>query len=324
MNTANFAPKRFLNILLPLAIISLGIVIYQQWPFIIYRIIEWQKQFHDALSGHIHSISEDPIHHGLMLILLSFTYGVFHAIGPGHGKAVIVTYLSSHKESLPRGALISFFAALLQSLMAITIVLILSKILGVQFSKINQHSDSITLVSYCLVMGLGFYLFINAFSKLALSFKKHNHSAEHNHEVVEHKHDHHHHGDSCCGGHHVHQSDSKETLIQSIGVILSMGIRPCAGAIVVLIYAHLVGAFLVGIIATLVMGFGTGIAVASIALGTQLARNWFENIATKNKRVSINLNIGLWIKLMGGIIIFILGFSLFQAANIIDTSHPLL
>jgi nickel/cobalt exporter len=79
-----------------------------------------------------------------------------------------------------------------------------------------------------------------------------------------------------------------------MSIILSMGFHPCADAIVVLIYAHLVGAFYYAVIATLVMGLGTEIPVASMALGTQLARNWFEKFTVSNDSQSlIRFNIGV-------------------------------
>jgi ABC-type nickel/cobalt efflux system permease component RcnA len=317
-----------------LILLGLGTTLYTYWHQTITLVVEWQKVFHDLLATHINSISQDPIHHGLMLIALSFAYGVFHAIGPGHGKAIIIVYLSSHKESLRRGAMISLFAALVQALIAIFLVAILSKIFSVKFSKVSTYADDITLASYLLVMALGAFLFLVALSKqwkhIRQKFNKHpsdneehvQHKHNHSHDTHQHKNEDHH---SCCGGRHAHQSDPKESLLQSMSVILSMGLRPCAGAIVVLIYAHLVGVFYYGVIATLVMGLGTGISVASMALGTQLARNWFEKFAKSNDSQSlIRLNIGVWLRMIGGLIIFLLGLSLFQEVIKMSSGHPLL
>ena len=105
---------------------ALAITLYIYWYSILSHIVEWQKVFHDLLATHINAITQDPVHHGTMLIALSFGYGVFHAIGPGHGKAVIVTYLGSHKESLRRGAIISLLAALFQAVIAILLVSVAS------------------------------------------------------------------------------------------------------------------------------------------------------------------------------------------------------
>src|SRR5690606_23130257 len=61
-------------------------------------------------------------HAALILITLSFAYGVFHAAGPGHGKAVIATYLLATGEKLKRGVVISFASAFVQALTAIVVV----------------------------------------------------------------------------------------------------------------------------------------------------------------------------------------------------------
>ena len=307
---------RKLTIVLGAVCLIFVLTLYKNWPWIIRHIVEWQRVFHELLASLINAISQDPVHHGLRLIALSFVYGVFHAVGPGHGKAVIIVYLGSHKESLHRGAVISLLAALLQSLVAIFLVVILSQLLSLKFSQVNQYADQIKLVSYLLVMGLGIYLFVSAASKQWSFFRKK--ASDH------HDHDHHHaHDHSCCGHKHAHQSDPKETWLQSLSVVFSMGIRPCAGAIIVLIYAHLVGVFVYGVVATFMMGLGTGLSIAGMAIGTQLARNWFEKMALADNQTLLKMNLGAWIKMCGGVIIFLLGFSLYQAATQVIGPHPL-
>ena len=322
MHVLSKTTYRFFQWFLPFAILIFVIGIYNYWPSIVSWVIEGQKRFHGLLATHVNAIAQDPIHHGLMLIVLSFVYGVFHAVGPGHGKAVIVTYLGSHKASLRRGALISFLAALLQSTVAILLVILISQVLSIRFSDVNSYANDITQVSYVLVMLLGAFLFLTASLNQWKNFRK---NIDKQAYIGDPKHEHeHHHEHSCCGGHHVHQSDPKESWLQSISVIFSMGIRPCSGAIVVLIYAHLVGALYYGVIATLVMGLGTGFAIASLALGTQLARSWFERLAQPNNKPALfHFNLGSWLRIVGGGIIFLLGLGLYQAATQIS-GHPLL
>ena len=73
------------------------------------------------------------------------------------------------------------------------------------------------------------------------------------------------------------------------------------------------------------MGLGTGLTIATIALGTQLARNWFEAFVNSdgNKHNPYS-NAGPWLRITGGLVIFLLGFSLFQAATEISGRHPLI
>src|SRR5467141_2192562 len=56
------------------------------------------------------------------LLGVSFLYGIFHAAGPGHGKAVISSYLVANEETWRRGIVLSFASAMLQSLVAVAIV----------------------------------------------------------------------------------------------------------------------------------------------------------------------------------------------------------
>ena len=53
---------------------------------------------------------------------ISFLYGVFHAAGPGHGKAVISSYLFANNETWRRGVVLSCASAMLQALVAILLV----------------------------------------------------------------------------------------------------------------------------------------------------------------------------------------------------------
>lgn len=72
------------------------------------------------------------IHHGggaWTLLMLSFLYGVVHAIGPGHGKAVVSSYLLATRQTLRNGILLAFVAALAQALAAILLIFVASMIL---------------------------------------------------------------------------------------------------------------------------------------------------------------------------------------------------
>jgi ABC-type nickel/cobalt efflux system permease component RcnA len=317
MFNANDSFLRYFQPILLIVILLMGAALYTYWQSMISQVIEWQKLFHGMLANHVQHISQAPLKHGLALIGLSFAYGVFHAVGPGHGKAVIITYLGSHKETLRRGALISLFAALLQSVVAILLIVVLANVLGSRFSDMNGYASDVTTASYVMIMMLGIFLFTSA---LIRQLKLHRAKAEHNHD----EHHEHQHEDACCGGHHTHQSTPQETLTKSIGVIFSMGLRPCAGAIVVLIYAHLVDAFFYGILATLMMGLGTGLSISAIALATQLVRNRFEQFAY-SKNTASTFHAGRFLRMAGGIVIFLLGLSLYQAATqTLPGSHPLM
>src|SRR5580704_13672458 len=92
------------------------------------------------------------------LIGLGLAYGVFHAAGPGHGKAVLASYMLANERSLKRGAVMALMAALLQALIAIALVGAAAFVFRATASQMNQAADWIDLASYCSVAAIGAWL----------------------------------------------------------------------------------------------------------------------------------------------------------------------
>ena len=324
------------KILITAFVVSLVILVYSQWNQLIVQVVELQRDFHTRLASHINAVASDPEIYGWTLITLSFAYGMFHAVGPGHGKAVIATYLGTHRESISKGIGISMATALLQSIVAITLVIVLTKVLSLRFSDINNYGEDMAMVSYVLVMLLGLVLSVSAirrFWKLRRSAKTAQsmaHGREVSHHALHSGHDHdkveaHGHEGNCCN--HAFVPKSGQSWLQTLAVIFSIGIRPCSGAVLVLIYAHLVGVFHYGVMATLFMGLGTGLAVSAIALGSQYARQWFENmLAGSNDGSQGSINpaiISISVRFTGGAILVMMGWGLYQTTLRTSLEHPL-
>ena len=94
----------------------------------------------------------------VMLAALSFLYGVVHAVGPGHGKMVISSYVVANEETVRRGVIISFIAAGLQALTAVALVGILAFALNASGLQINAWSNQLEMVSYALIALVGAWL----------------------------------------------------------------------------------------------------------------------------------------------------------------------
>ncbi|MFT6904220.1 MAG: nickel/cobalt exporter [Oleiphilaceae bacterium] len=139
------------DVALTCLIVGLGIFVYSQWETFVLSTIEWQKTLHTMLASLIGNVSENPSQYGRALVAMSFGYSVFHAVGPGHGKAVIVTYLGTNNESIRKGVFISFSAAILQSLIAIVLVNVLARLLNFQLTDVHNYGTDMALVSYVLV-----------------------------------------------------------------------------------------------------------------------------------------------------------------------------
>ncbi len=342
--TDSAVPGPGIGIMRKLALLGLFallvIAVYWHWNALMIQIIEWQRGFHAQLATHIRAVAEDTVTYGWGLIALSFAYGVFHAVGPGHGKAVIATYLGTHRESIARGIGISMTTALLQALVAIGLVSVTVNLLRLRFSEIDNYGEEMALVSYILVMLLGLVLSASAirrFFRLKSSRREAQlfaHSQNDQHQADHHAHDHghdHRHDDvhmaDHCGCNHAHVPDANQSWWQTLAVISSIGIRPCSGAIVVLIYAHLVGVFHYGIAATLVMGLGTGLSVSAIALGSQYARHWLESMLSTNgegNRVAFNhAVVSISVRLAGGTLLIAMGWGLYRTAMQTSLGNPL-
>jgi nickel/cobalt exporter len=265
-------------------------------------LIAKQAIFYRALAGMIRSAKSDgSAFWGVLGI--SFVYGVFHAAGPGHGKAVISSYLFANEETWRRGIALSFASALMQSFTAVAIVAIAAILLGATAKLIGDTVRVIEIVSYALiallgarltwVKGRGFLAAIRALrtgNSTASSIEPHDHLYDHkNYDEHCHDNDHAHdltgarrnHHDHC----HDHDQEEEPDILpwghahgpepeelagpggwhRGLSAVISVGLRPCSGAIIVLVFTLAQGIFWAGVVSTFVMGIGTAITVGSIA-----------------------------------------------------------
>ncbi len=272
----------------------------------LFWIQQQQQSFYKAMTTSLKAIKNDG-NTGWYLIGLSFAYGIFHAAGPGHGKAIISSYMLANEVAAKRGIMLSFASAMLQGITAVVVISAIMLFLRGTGIKTSNLAGSLEITSYFLVMLLGIYLL---WTKI---FKKPSHAHEHNHD--HHPDPHHVHSDDCgCG--HSHAADPK-MLEGKLGAkeawsaILAVGLRPCSGAIIVLTFAFLNGLFVAGILSTFAMSIGTGITVATLALIAVGAKN----LAIKITGAQNNLaTIHRVIEISGAALVFILGLLLFSAS----------
>jgi nickel/cobalt exporter len=258
-------------------------------------IIGWlltkQSEFYQQMSATIRAAKSDGSA-VWTLLAISFAYGIFHAAGPGHGKAVISSYLVANQETARRGIVLSFASALMQSFVAVAIVAVCAWLLNATAKTMCGAEKAIEITSYALIAAFGARLvwtkgggFFRALQRpqptmvVAAHPHDHGHGHDHHHDH-DHDHDHHHHAHDAHDG-HAHGPEPSELAgpggwRRGFGAILTVGIRPCSGAILVLVFALAQGLFWAGIAATFVMGLGTAITVAAIAViavsATGLAR----------------------------------------------------
>jgi nickel/cobalt exporter len=241
-----------------------------------------QAEFYRMLSGLIRAAKADGSA-AYTLLGISFLYGIFHAAGPGHGKAVISSYLVANDETWRRGIVLSFASALLQAFTAIAVVAIAAALLGATAKAMGNTVRIIEIAGYALIVAIGLRLvwvkgraFLQLVRVGASQHHGHAHGHAHGHghghdHVHAHGHGHHHDADceSSAWG-HAHAPEPSQLagdhwFKRGLTAIIAVGLRPCSGAIIVLVFALAQGLFWVGIASTFVMGLGTAITVALIA-----------------------------------------------------------
>lgn len=240
--------------------------------------------------------SERAASAALALALLSFGYGVLHAVGPGHGKAVISSYVLGNEQTIRRGVALSFAAALVQALAAILLVGVMALLLNMAGFKIQAWSNRLETASYALIMAVGAWLlFTQVRTFLARRAAAAPHAPDRGRAHDDHghahsapvacRHDHHDHHDRHDGCGHAHMPDPRllagpVSLKKMAAIVLAVGIRPCTGAILVLIFALAQGLFWAGVAATFAMALGTAItvsALAALAVGSRQLALRFAN-----------------------------------------------
>lgn len=300
------------------------------WAQTVHFIRVQQQQFHRELAGAIRALQDGGIQAVWGMVTISFLYGIFHAAGPGHGKAIISTYLLSQESQLKRGIFLSFASAFVQGLSAVALVQGLVGLVGLSRSDAKDTVPLLEMLSFGLIAIIGLVLIKRA--GLALYRKNkpaiaHNHGHDHDLHHHDHSHDHDHahddHTCSTCGHSHAPSAemlDKNTSLRDTIAIIFSVGIRPCSGSVLVLIFAEIIGLSWAGIASVFAISFGTALTVSALAILAVYFRKSALYLAERQGGAMIQ-NLSLLAALCGGVIITGLGVSLLIEAS--ASPHPL-
>lgn len=229
------------------------------------------------------------------LIAVGFGYGVFHAAGPGHGKAVISAYLVADGKALRKGFALCLAAAVVQAVAAIAIVGVGAALFSATASGMTLASRRIEFASFAIVAALGLYLTWRKAGKVVFLVGGAGAGAD------------------APGCDHVHMPgpadfERKSALRDQAGVVLAAGLRPCAGALVILAFALSQGMFWAGVAATFAMAAGTALTtglIASLAVG---AKALALRVAGGRSRLAALLGAGL--ELAAAAFVLVVGLAL--------------
>lgn len=256
-----------------------------------------QREFYLAMTHALKAMREDPWQASI-LVGLSFLYGILHAVGPGHGKAVISSYMLANETTLKRGVLLSFASSMLQAFTALFVIGLTFLVLRGTTVSMDDAAHYMEIASFVLIIAFGLALL---WRKVPLLFRpravhllpeKHNHGHHHHHHDHDHHHHSHDHGHDAHGHEHHHHAEGEVCATcghshapdpamlsgefnwkTAWAAIVAVGLRPCSGALIVLTFSLLNGLILGGVLSVFAMALGTFITVAILATLAVTAKN---------------------------------------------------
>ena len=264
---------------------------------VLIQVAQMQARLNAELTETIRAAqSGDSLAPALAIIGAAFLYGVLHAAGPGHGKAVVATYFLANPARWLRGVTTGFAVAMIQAVTAILIVAVLAMVLGIALTQVLDRALVIELLSYGLIVGLGLFMLYRVATGRA----------------------------SCGHDHHDHGGNRPETgrtglrgwvdrlLPEDLAPLaVAVGLRPCSGAIIVLLFTLANGIFLVGALATFSMAFGTALVVSLAGLLAIAAR---RTVTASERGHAFVARIQTGVTIAGALVITALGGLMFAGA----------
>jgi ABC-type nickel/cobalt efflux system permease component RcnA len=248
-------------------------------------ILAWQAKFHAELQAAVRALKTDPSAF-LALAAASFAYGAFHAAGPGHGKAVLASYMLANETALRRGLLLAALAALLQGVVAIAVVGAAAAFFRATASQMSDATRLIELASYAAVAALGARLAWVKGCALAAALRAPAIVSSARGFVCEAIDDPTHVHDETCR--HAPDPSSlggpKFRLADAAATVIAAGLRPCSGAILVLVFTLSQGLFAAGAGAVIAMSAGTAITTSALAATAVYAKSAAARLGAKDSR----------------------------------------
>ncbi|SHF54501.1 ABC-type nickel/cobalt efflux system, permease component RcnA [Litoreibacter ascidiaceicola] len=254
-----------------------------------------QRDFQNQIARTLRALRSGDAGALTLLMTLCFAYGVFHAVGPGHGKVLIGGYGLGRQVPWMRLSLISLVSSLGQAVTAT--LLVYAGVLVFNLSRtqmVGAAEDYMAPFSYAAIGAIGVWLTVRALRKFLRR-----------HQAATHDHAHHPHGEdgtcSECGHKHgpsMEEVENASSLRDALILIAGIAIRPCTGALFVLIITWQMGIAMAGIAGAFAMALGTavvtiGVGVAAVTMRAGVIGSFASSRVTTQIVPAIELIAGL-------------------------------
>lgn len=272
-------------------------------------VLDAQRQAQTALAGGVRAIKGGQPGAMAGLLTVCFAYGFLHAAGPGHGKLVIGGYGMGRRVPLVRLSALALLSSLAQAAVAVALVYAVVALLGLGREQAEGLAEDIMApVGLVLVAGVGLWLMARGIRGVRASPHKHHHAHHHEHH-------HHDHGTHCdtCGHAHGPSLDQVQALTgwrDTAAMVSGIALRPCSGALFLLILTWQLGIGGAGILGTFAMGLGTAVVTVAVAAMAVWAREGaLASLPGQGAARALP-----WIELAAGAVVALAALSLLSAS----------
>ena len=226
-------------------------------------LMDFQRRANAEVSFHMNAIERgENLGAFLLALAVAFAYGAVHALGPGHGKFVVVSYFLGREARVMRGVVMAVQIAVVHVIAAIVIVWLADLVLRGGFGLGLSDVPGVRAASFLIIVGIGIYMLYQAvrasLRRRADGTRGHEHGHHHGHDHG-HGHDHRHghsHGGRAEGG----------------ILALAAGMVPCPGAVLIMLYAVANDMIYPGSLLVAAMSLGIGSSICVLGVGAILAR----------------------------------------------------
>ena len=234
---------------------------------------DFQRRANAEVAFHMNAIERgENLGAFLLALAVAFAYGAVHALGPGHGKFVVVSYFLGREARVMRGVVMAIQIAIVHVIAAVVIVWLADLVLRGGFGLGLSDVPGVRAASFLIIVGIGLYMLYQAV-RASLGRRSHGHEHGHGHGHGDHHHDHghHHHDDH---GHHHHHGHSHSHGSKAEGGILALaaGMVPCPGAVLIMLYAVANDMIVPGSLLVAAMSLGIGSSICVLGVSAILAR----------------------------------------------------
>ena len=274
-------------------------------------LVDFQRRVNAEVSHHMNAIERgDDLGAFLLGLLVAFAYGAVHAMGPGHGKFVVVSYFLGREARITRGVVMAIQIAIVHVVAAIIIVWLADLLLRGGFGLGLAEVPGVRAASFLLIVGVGVYMLYQAacvsLSGWGISVSGHHNDRGHHHHEHGHHHDHNHGHHHDPGHHHGHGSRAEGRLLA-----LAAGMIPCPGAVLIMLYAVANDMIYPGSLLVVAMSLGIGSSICILGVGAIISRQVVTRIVEHSGRGTRVLRQGL--NYFGSTLVIMVGLTSFIA-----------